>query len=173
MTKPKKTPKARARARAKAPAQPAAQAAPTPQPAPAAVVQEVRPRWDPTIPPRDRNPRPLGPLTKTARLVRGTSYTLNWSDSPVYFHKPGPAVLIVEAEFERLIKAVDKIDFADPSSNVRTIRSIRKFVFADAATGKAIELEPLADVEGGPFALSAGDQAARDRKFEGAEFTNR
>ena len=173
MTKAKTNPKARPRKRAKAPAaeaQPAANAAPEPAPA---VVRNLRPRCDPTIPPRDRNPRPLGELTRTARLVRGKSYTLNWSDDPVYFHQPGPAVPITEAEFERLSEAVVRIDFADPGKDTRTVRSIRQFVFADAATGKAIEMPEIPDYEGGPYALSAGDQAQRDRLFEGQEHTRR
>lgn len=161
------------RKRTKAPAaeaQPAANAAPEPAPA---VVRTDRPRFDPTIPPRDRSPRLPGPLVKTARLVRGKTYTLTYSDDPVYFFQPGPAVLITEIEFARLIEAVDKIDFQDPGQDTRTIRSIRKFVFTDSGTGKVIELPPLPDYQGGDFVLSAGDQAQRDALFEGAQHTRR
>ena len=169
MTKTKKTktkPKARART---APAKLSA----APEPAPA-VVRNVRPRWDPTIPPRDRNPRPTGPLTKTARLVRGQSYTVTWSDSPIYFNNPGPPVAITEVEFTRLVEAVDRIDFADPGKPMRTIRSIRKFVFADAETGKEIEMPAIPDYDvGQSIAMSAGDQAEMDRKFEGQQHTLR
>lgn len=169
MTKTKKAKPKAARARSA----PSAEApTPAPQAAPA-VVQQLRPRWDPTIPPRDRNPRPLGELTKTAQLVRGNSYTLNWSDDPVYFNKPGPAVPITDAEFERLSKAVDRIDFADPGKDARTIRAIRKFRFFQLSSGEEIEMPAIPDVEGGPYALSAGDQAQRDALFEGQEHTAR
>ena len=68
---------------------------------------------------------------------------------------------------------MDRIDFADPGKDSRTVRSIRKFVFADAATGKEIEMPALPDVEGGPYALSAGDRAQRDALFEGEQHTRR
>ena len=81
--------------------------------------------------------------------------------------------LITELEFEVLVGAVDRVDFPDPSSGVRVERSIRKFSFADALSGKEIKLPPLPDREVGPLALSAGDRAEAEKRFEGQEFTNR
>ena len=45
--------------------------------------------------------------------------------------------------------------------------------FADAVTGKEIKLPPLPDREVGPLALSLGDQAEAERRFQGQEFTER
>ena len=172
MPKTKKTPAKAARARtapaAEAP-QPAAQAAPEPAPA---VVEPPGFRtpvgWNPV----DRNPRPAGPLTKTATLVRGISFTFSYSTGPVVLRN-GKAIPINESEFASLGDQVDRVDFPDPGSGARIERSIRKFIFHDAATGDQIEMPHLPDRECGPYALSAGDRAQRDRLFEGQEHTAR
>ena len=169
MTKAKKTPKARVRtAPAEAP-QPAAQVAPAP--APVALEPpglRTLPAWNSP----DRNPRPTGELTRTATLVRGISFTLSYSTGAIVLRagKPTP---INDTEFERLSEQVDRVDFPDPANNVRIERRIRKFIFHHAASGDQIEMPVLPDVECGPYALSLGDQAQRDRLFEGAEHTAR
>ncbi len=145
------------------------QAAPEPAPA---VMEPPGYRTPPGWNRRDVNPRPLGELTRTATLVRGVSWTISYSTGPVVFPY-GRAVPINESEFERLSAAVDKIDFADPANNARTLRSIRKFIFADAATGDEIPMTAIPDVEAGPLARSLGDQAEYDRRFEGQEHTAR
>ena len=171
MTKAKKTPSKAARARtapAEAP-QPAAQVAPAPAPV-ALEPPGLRtvPGWNSP----DRNPRPPGPLTKTATLIRGTSWTLSYSNGPVFLAK-GKAVPVTDCEFDRLAVAIDRVDFPDPSSGVRIERAIRKFIFHDTTTGKLVEMPAIPDKEVGPLALSLGDQAQRDRMFEGAEHTAR
>ena len=117
-------------------------------------------------------PRPVGPLTRTATLVRGQNYFLSYAGGPVVFKKGRP-VPINESEFARLMAAVDFVDFLDPSTNVRIRRSIYKFTFADADTGEAIAMPAILDEECGPYARSAGDQAEYDRRFEGQEHTRR
>lgn len=168
----KKTTKPKARARTA----PAAEAPkPTPQAAPEPAPDALEGpgfRTPPVWSPRDRNPRPVGELTRTATLVRGVSWTISYSTGPVVFPY-GRAVPINESEFERLSAAVDKIDFADPANNARTLRSIRKFIFADAATGDEIPMPAIPDVEAGPLARSLGDQAEYDRRFEGQVHTAR
>ena len=148
---------------------PAANAAPVAVPA---IVDPVGMRTPSVWSPRDRNPRPAGELSRTATLVRGNNYVISYSTGPLPF-KNGRPVAINESEFERLSAAVDRIDFEDASSGVRIERAIRKFVFADAATGKAIDMPAIPDREVGPYALSVGDQAERDRLFEGQEHTRR
>ena len=145
-------------------------AQPTPQAAPA-TLDQVGHRTNPTWSPRDRNPRPVGARDRLAILVRGVTYTLSYSDGPVVLAY-GKSVAINSAEFERLSQAVDKIDFEDPGKDTRTIRFIRKFRF-ETETGEAIELPAIADVDAGQPVLSAADQAARDRLFQGAEHTLR
>ena len=120
----------------------------------------------------DRNPRAPGPLTKTATLRRGVTWTTSYSTGPIVFPF-GVSVPITELEFETLVGAIDRIDFPDPSSGVRIERRIRKFSFGDALTGKEIELPPLPDREVGPLARSLGDQAEYDRRFQGQEHTRR
>lgn len=175
-TKTKTKPKARART---APAQvptpnnaapaPAAQAAPEP----AAVVMERPGLRTPSVwSPRDRNPRPVGELTRTATLIRGNVYVISYSDAPLNF-RYGVSVPINESEFERLSAAVDRIDFQDPANNARTIRAIRKFRFEDSATGDPIEMPPIPDVEGGPLARDAFEEVEHERRFQGQEHTAR
>ena len=167
--------KNKTRSRTKTKAAPAAEVQPVASEAPVAVPAVVeRPglRTHPAWSPLDRCPRPLGELTRLATLVRGVSYTISYSSGPLVF-RYGKPVPINDSEFARLGKAIDKIDFQDPDRAACTVRSIRKFRFADAATGEAIELEPIPDVEGGPHAMSAGDRAEFERKFQGAEFTAR
>ncbi len=147
----------------------------TPQaaPEPAPVALEAPGYRTPSVwSPRDRNPRPVGELTRTATLVRGISYTLSYSTGPIVFAY-GKAVAINESEFARLSAAVDRVDFQDPGKAACTVRSIRKFVFHDAVTGDEIPMPAIPDVDGGPYALSAGDQAERDRLFQGQEYTAR
>ena len=167
MTKTKKTPKARARKRKETPAAEAA-----PQPAPLMVeVDQVGMRTPDAWSRRDRNPRPVAALTKTATLVRGISWTISYSSGPLVFAK-GKLVQITDGEFERLQEAVDKIDF-DDGSGARIIRFIRKFIFHDIASGDLIELPLMPDVEAGEYAMSLGDKAEREKRFEGQEFTAR
>ena len=142
-----------------------------PEPAPA-VVEPVGLRTEVGWNPIDKNPRPVGPLTKTATLIRGTSWTLSYSNGPIFLAN-GKAVPVTECEFERLAEAIDRVDFPDPSSGVRIERAIRKFIFHDTTTGKLVEMPAIPDKEVGPLALSLGDQAQRDRMFEGAEHTSR
>lgn len=176
MPKKKTTPKA-ARATLPAPSAEAARAAPPPIPSAApvpqpAVMEPVGLRTPTVWSPRDRNPRPVGELTRTATLVRGTSWTISYSTGPLVLPN-GKPILINESEFQRLAVAIDRVDFEDPSNNVRIERSIRKFVFHDVATGEAIEMPALPDREVGPYALSIADQAERDRIFQGQEHTAR
>ena len=166
MTKRNTTPAKAARARTKVSA---AQVAPEPAPA---VVEPVGLRTEVGWNPIDKNPRPVGPLTKTATLIRGTSWTLSYSTGPVFLAK-GKAVPVTECEFESLATAIDRVDFPDPSTGVRIERSIRKFIFHDAVTGDEIKMPAIPDREVGPYAMSLGDQAAHDRKFQGQEFTER
>ncbi len=175
MATKKKTPKTRTRTKAAlaAEAQPAAQAAPQPAPL---TVQRVESdivgfRTPDTWGRRDRNPRPIAELTKTGTLIRGISWTISYSSGPVVFAK-GKPVPITEVEFQSLQAAVDKIDFPDGSGE-RIIRSIRKFIFHDIASGDLIELEPLPDVTVGEYAMSLGDKAALERLPEGEEHTAR
>lgn len=169
MAKKKTTPKARART-APAQVQPVATAAPAPA---AAVMAEAPGFRTPSVwSPRDRNPRPVGELSRTATLVRGTSYTISYSTGPLVLSN-GKAIAINAPEFEKLSEQVDRVDFPDPSSGVRIERSIRKFIFHDAATGEEIEMPRLPDRECGPYAMSAGDRAQRDRLFEGHQHTRR
>ena len=122
--------------------------------------------------PRDRNPRPAGELSRMATLIRGNVYVFSYSTGPIVF-RHGKAIPINDSEFATLSTQVDRVDFPDPSSGVRIERRIRKFVFADAATGEAIEMPPLPDREVGPLARSLGDQAEHDRRFQGQEHTAR
>ena len=171
MPKTKKTPSKAARARtapAEAP-QPAAQAAPAPAPAVMAEAPGFRTPVGWNSP--DRNPRPTGELTRTATLIRGISFTFSYSTGPVVL-RHGTATPINEKEFSSLSEQVDRVDFADPGSGVRIERSIRKFIFHDA-TGELIEMPAIPDREVGPLALSLGDQAQRDRLFEGQQYTSR
>ena len=164
-----KTTRTRTKAAGAAKVQPVATAAPVAVPA---VVEPPGLRTHPAWSPLDRCPRPAGELSRTAELCRGVTYTISYSTGPLVF-RYGKPVPINDSEFARLGKAIDKIDFQDPDRAACTVRSIRKFRFADAATGEAIELEPIPDVEGGPHAMSAGDRAEFDRKFEGQQFTAR
>ncbi len=123
--------------------------------------------------PRDRCPRPAGELTKTATLIRGTSWRISYSRPGPLVFPHGDSVAINESEFARLSGAIDRIDYPDESRGVRIEQSIRKFIFHDIATGDQIEMAPLPDKEVGPFALSIADQRERDRKFEGAGHTAR
>ena len=143
-----------------------------PEPVPAVVEHPVGLRTEVGWNPIDKNPRPVGPLTKTATLIRGTSWTLSYSTGPIFLAN-GKAVPVTECEFERLAEAIDRVDFPDPSSGVRIERAIRKFIFHDTTTGKLVEMPAIPDKEVGPLALSLGDQAQRDRMFEGAEHTSR
>ena len=143
-----------------------------PEPVPAVVEHPVGLRTEVGWNPIDKNPRPVGPLTKTATLIRGTSWTLSYSTGPIFLAN-GKAVPVTECEFERLAEAIDRVDFPDPSSGVRIERAIRKFIFHDTTTGKLVEMPAIPDKEVGPLALSLGDQAQRDRMFEGAEHTAR
>ena len=168
-TKTKTKPKARART---APAEVQPVANPAPEPAPAMVVAEpVGMRTPDAWNRRDKNPRPVGALTRTATLVRGISYTISYSNGPLVFKK-GEAVPITDNEFERLEKAVDKIDFPD-GSGARIIRFIRKLVFHSIDSGDLIELEPMPDIEAGAYSLSLADRAALERLHEGEEHTAR
>ena len=142
-----------------------------PEPAPA-VVEPVGLRTEVGWNPIDKNPRPVGPLTKTATLIRGISWTLSYSTGPIFLAN-GKAVPVTECEFESLAKAIDRVDFPDPGSGVRIERSIYKFIFHDAATGEAIKMPAIPDREVGPLALSLGDKSQRDRLFEGQEHTSR
>ena len=143
-----------------------------PEPVPAVVEHPVGLRTEVGWNPIDKNPRPVGPLTKTATLIRGTSWTLSYSTGPIFLAN-GKAVPVTECEFERLAEAIDRVDFPDPSTGVRIERSIRKFIFHDAVTGDEIKMPAIPDREVGPYAMSLGDQAAHDRKFQGQEFTER
>ena len=143
-----------------------------PEPVPAVVEHPVGLRTEVGWNPIDKNPRPVGPLTKTATLIRGISWTLSYSTGPIFLAN-GKAVPVTECEFERLAEAIDRVDFPDPSSGVRIERAIRKFIFHDTTTGKLVEMPAIPDKEVGPLALSLGDQAQRDRMFEGAEHTSR
>lgn len=166
---------AAAEAGAASPIHPGAAPAPASNAAPVAVpaiVEQVGLRTPSVWSPRDRNPRAPGPLTKTATLRRGVTWTTSYSTGPIVFPF-GVPVPITESEFEVLLGAVDRVDFPDPSSGVRIERRIRKFSFADAVTGKEIKLPPLPDREVGPLAMSAGDQAEHDRRFQGQEHTAR
>ena len=116
------------------------------------------------------NPRPAGPLTKVAVLIRGVSWTVSYSDGPLVLPFGRP-VKVNETEFERLAEAVDSIDY-DSGMGTRTIRFIRKFRF-ETLDGEAVELPPKPDVDAGEYAESLGDRAARERKFQGAEHTTR
>ena len=167
-TKTKTKPKARART---APAAEAPTPAPQAAPQPAPVVMEppgyrTNPGWNR----RDANPRPAGPLTKVAVLVRGISWTVSYSDGPLVLPYGRP-VKINQTEFERLAEAVDSIDY-DSGMGTRTIRFIRKFRF-ETLDGEAVELPPKPDVDAGEYAESLGDRAERERKFQGAEHTAR
>ena len=176
MTKAKTNPKARARSRAKAPAaeaQPAAKVAPKPAPlmVQPAETDLVGFRTPDTWGRRDRNPRPIAELTKTATLVRGISWTISYSSGPLVFAK-GKPVQITDGEFERLQEAIDRVDY-DNGTGARIIHFIRKFKFQSIDSGKLIELEPLPDVESGEYAVSVAEQSEKDRKFEGSEHTAR
>lgn len=168
-TKTKTKPAARARTSpaAEAPT-PAPQAAPVA--APAIVAEAPGYRTPPGWNRRDVNPRPAGPLTKVAVLVRGISWTISYSDGPLVLPYDRP-VKINEAEFERLAEAVDTIDY-DSGMGTRCIRFINKFRF-QTLDGEAIELPPKPDVDAGEYAMSLGDRAERNRKFQGAEHTRR
>lgn len=164
-----KTRAARARTAPAAKAQPAPQTA-APQPAPVALEPpgyRTPPGWNR----RDVNPRPAGELNRTAELVRGVSYTISYSTGPVVFPY-GVAVAINESEFQRLSAAVDKIDFQDPGKSACTVRSIMKFRF-QTLDGDEIPMPAIPDVEGGPYAMSAGDRAEHERRFQGQEHTTR
>lgn len=169
-TKKKTTPKARART---APAAEAPKPTPqaTPEPAPVAL-EAPGFRTNPTWSHRDRNPRPVGELNRTATLIRGVTYVLSYSTGPVVFMY-GEAVSINENEFQRLGAAVDKVDFQDPDKVACTIRSCRKFIFHHIESGDEIPMPALPDVEGGPYARDAFEEAAHTRKFQGQEFTAR
>ena len=170
MTRKTKTKPKAARARtAPAAEQPTPQSA-APVPAPA-IVDPAGMRTPVGWNPRDRNPRPAGPRDRLAVLVRGNTYTFSYSDGPLVLAY-GKAVAINQVEFDRLREAVDKIDFQDPGKGTRTVRSIRKFRF-ETDDGEAIELPPIPDVDAGEYVLSAGDQAQRDRLFQGQEHTAR
>lgn len=170
--KTKKVPKA-ARVRTVPAADAPAPQSAAPEPAPAVVEPpglRVPVGWNSP----DRNPRPVGPLTKTAVLIRGVTWTLSYSTGPVVF-RHGESVEITESEFERLAKAIDRIDFADPGTGLRVQRSIRKFRFFDSATGDEVEMEVLPDVQCGPGADTRDifERAAAEKKFQGQEFTSR
>ena len=160
--------KTKTRARTKAPA---AQVAPAPAPvALEPVGLRTLPGWNSP----DRNPRPVGPLTKTAELCRGVSWTISYSDAPLVF-RHGARVEITESEFAKLATAIDKIDFGDPGTGLRVQRSIRKFRFFDIVTGDEIEMEVLPDVQCGPGSgyRDVFEEAAARQKFEGQEHTAR
>ena len=145
-----------------------------PEPAPAVVEPpglRTLPGWNSP----DRNPRPPGPLTKTATLIRGVTWTLSYSTGPVVF-RHGESVEITESEFERLAEeAIDKIDFSDPGTGLRVQRSVRKFRYFNSTTGDEIEMPALPDVQCGPGADTRDifERAAAEKKFEGQEFTAR
>ena len=156
----------------------APQAAPTPnnaapEPAPAALERpglRTPVGWNPV----DKNPRPIGELTKSATLIRGISWTISYSDFPLVFRN-GERIAINESEFQRLSAAIDRIDFSDPGTGLRVQRSIRKFRFFDSTTGDEIEMPALPDVQCGPGAdfRDIFERAAAEKKFEGSEFTTR